>query len=102
MKGYLKLVQGIISVAGAIVYGVGLSLFFPYTWIPFLMTFAAVPLVENYFVADIIQECREQNRFAWNNRNVRTDLYCMLGTLIFLWIVQFFVLRAKYGSYPFL
>ncbi len=98
LKKHLKIIESVIAVAGGTIFGVGSTFYTIHPLLPFLVTLVAVPLVDNVFVVDIVRECREQKGFAWGNKSVRKDLLCLLITLIFLWVVQFFLLRAKHGG----
>jgi len=99
LKKHLKIIESILSGAGAITFGVA-SLFYTINpLLPFLVALVAVPLADNFVVVDIVRECREQKGFAWGNKSVRKDLLDMLLTLIFFWAVLFFLLRAKHGSF---
>lgn len=99
MKKHLKIIESVIAAAGGTIFGVA-SLFYTINpLLPFLVALVAVPLVDNFVVVDIVQECREQKGFAWSNKSVRKDLLGMLLTLIFFWAVLFFSLRAKHGGF---
>ena len=52
-----------------------------------LVTVVGLFLMQNSVIYDAVQTCRSEHRFAWNRKNVRTDLLCFFGTLLVVLVI---------------